>query len=260
MVEARCRGRDDGTKRRCSVDSAAVLKAARQRRTQHAAAAKAGVSTVAGSIAAPSKATEPAVQAWAAKLRSHATCNAEQQAFCSKVAERIVEEVREARGEAAASEPLRWVLHGGPGTEKSHTLKLVRKELFEEVLGWQHGVDFQIVSFQAVAELLDGDTIHHALGFDWGGERTQNWLRMLERAQQTMQWRWLILDEFSMVSAELLAQLELRCRELLRDLSLAKYGQHGTARPFGGLNVILAGDLYQLPPPKGTFMAIFHGI
>jgi hypothetical protein len=62
------------------------------------------------------------------------------------------------------------------------------------------------------------------------------------------------LDEFSMVSAELLAQLELRCRELMRDLSFAKYGNDGRARPFGGLNVILAGDLYQLPPPKGTFL------
>ena len=57
-----------------------------------------------------------------------------------------------------------------------------------------------------------------------------------------------------MVSAELLAQLELRCRELMRDLSFAKYGGDGRARPFGGPNVILAGDLYQLPPPKGTFV------
>ena len=77
-----------------------------------------------------------------------------------------------------------------------------------------------------------------------------------ERNQKisSLQWRWLILDEFSMVSAELLAQLELRCRELLRDLSMAKYDRDGKIRPFGGLNVILAGDLYQLPPPKGTFL------
>ena len=59
----------------------------------------------------------------------------------------------------------------------------------------------------------------------------------------------------NLVSAELLAQLELRCRELMRDLSVAKYsGEQAAARPFGGLNVILAGDLYQLPPPKGTFL------
>ena len=132
---------------------------------------------------------------------------------------------------------------------------MLRKELLEETLGWQHGVQFQIVSFQAVmAELLDGDTIHHALGLDWGGDRTQNALRSVEKAQQTLQWRWLILDEFSMVSAELLAQLELRCRELMRDLSWAKYSSAGQQRPFGGLNVIFAGDLFQLPPPKGTFL------
>ena len=195
------------------------------------------------------------MRSWAASLASHATCNPEQRAFCAKVADRVADELLEARRDEATSEPLRWVLHGGPGTGKSYTLKLLRKELFEGVLGWQHGVDFQIVSFQAVmAELLDGDTIHHALGLDWGGDRTRNCLRTLEKAQETLQWRWLILDEFSMVSAELLAQLELRCRELMRDLSFAKYGNDGRARPFGGLNVILAGDLYQLPPPKGTFL------
>ena len=58
-----------------------------------------------------------------------------------------------------------------------------------------------------------------------------------------------------MVSAELFAQLERRCREIMRDISAAKYGaSDGMVRPFGGLNIILAGDLYQLPPPRGTFV------
>ena len=57
-----------------------------------------------------------------------------------------------------------------------------------------------------------------------------------------------------MVSAELLAQLEHRCREIMRDLSLGKFAADGSVEPFGGLNVILSGDLFQLPPPKGTFL------
>ena len=132
---------------------------------------------------------------------------------------------------------------------------MVRKELFEQRLGWTHGIHFQVVSFQAVmAELLEGDTIHHALGLDWAGERNHNLLRTLQRTRQTLQWRWLILDEFSMVSAELLAQLEHRCRDLVRDLSLAKFATDNSVEPFGGLNVILSRDLFQLPPPKGTFV------
>ena len=68
-------------------------------------------------------------------------CNAEQQAFCRKVAERVLTEMDEDSHQQATqevSEPLRWALHGGPGTGKSYTLNLVRKELFEEILGWQH--------------------------------------------------------------------------------------------------------------------------
>ena len=149
------------------------------------------------------------------------------------------------------------MLHGGPGTGKSYTLNLIRKGLFEETLGWQQGVEYQVVTFQAVmAEALGGDTIHHALGLNWTGGNDGNSLkRLLELSLATLQWRWLILDEFSMVSAELFAQLERRCREIMRDISAAKYGaSDGMVRPFGGLNIILAGDLYQLPPPRGTFV------
>ena len=48
---------------------------------------------------------------------------------------------------------------------KPHVLKIIKQELFEKVLKWELGTEFQVVAFQAVmAGLLDGDTIHHALG------------------------------------------------------------------------------------------------
>ena len=205
--------------------------------------------------------TPETVEAWAAQLPSSA-CNPEQKKFCGKVAERVAAELRaELRSDDAISkddDPLRWVLHGGPGTGKSYTVNLLRHGLFEEVLGWKQGVQYQVVTFQAVmADALEGDTIHHAFGLNWTGNDTNKSLKhLLELSLATLQWRWLIIDEFSMVSAELLAQLERRCREMMRDLSVAKYGYlNGEIRPFGGLNVILAGDLFQLPPPRGTFVA-----
>ena len=78
---------------------------------------------------------------------------------------------------------------------------------------------------------------------------------MAELLAGATRWRWLLVDEISMVSAELLARLELRCRELARDACKEKYGpNNNAARPFGGLNVILAGDMWQLEPPRGTFL------
>ena len=94
-------------------------------------------------------------------------------------------------------------------------------------------------------------------GLNWqglGDERISG-SKLLDLAAKALRWRWLIIDEISMVSAELLARLELRCRELVRDLAQSKYAKdQAYARPFGGLNVILAGDMWQLPPPRGTFL------
>ena len=44
-------------------------------------------------------------------------------------------------------------------------IKVIKEGLFKGVLKWDVGVQFQIVALQAVmADLLGGDTIHHALG------------------------------------------------------------------------------------------------
>ena len=72
-------------------------------------------------------------------------------------------------------EPLRWSMHGGPGTGKTHVITMLKDELFQNVLGWNIGVEFQIVALQVVmADLLHGDTIHHALAIPiFGRTHTQ---------------------------------------------------------------------------------------
>ena len=55
-------------------------------------------------------------------------------------------------------------------------------------------------------------------------------------------WRWLIIDEISMVSAKLLANLDMKLRSTIREKGTAKIDGYGLERPFDGLNVLLVGD------------------
>ena len=68
--------------------------------------------------------------------------------------------------------------------------------------------------------------------------------------------RFIIIDEISMVSAELLAQLDLILRKVVRARSgYRRRCSDGSIRAFGGINVITFGDWWQLRPVRNT--AIF---
>eukprot|EP00959_Pyramimonas_sp_CCMP1952_P195624 4090312-Pyramimonas_sp.AAC.1 len=66
------------------------------------------------------------------------------------------------------------------------------------------------------------------------------------------QWKWLIVDEVSMVSANFLAELDSQLRSCMSAANGAKVDGDGVPWPFGGLNALFCGDLYQLEPPSGT--------
>ena len=206
-------------------------------------------------------ATVAQVQEWLEKLKTRRNekgklvANAEQFAVVNEVACTVMEEIDStATDDAHVGEPLRKLVHGGPGTGKTHVIKLI-KELFEDVLGWQQGVQFQVVAFQAVmAHLIGGDTIHHALGipvFTDGRSSADQVASHMAVAKRMLQCRWLIIDEISMVSSQLLALVDMKLREVVRDLVPAKRDETEVARPCGGLNVLLLGDFWQLPPPSG---------
>lgn len=239
-----------------------MLKTAKANRKAKAPSYEHASETAAGTWQAQAHCVSKEVDEFLVDIRQQHKCNTEQLQFLQTVCERIRAEALtgQDRGGAAETntEPLRWALHGGPGTGKSYVLNLLRQDLFQQRLNWQQGKEFQVVAFQAVnAEPLDGDTIHAALGLAWhGNDSSVDAQRILDLASSAVQWRWLLLDEISMVSAEMLARLEARCRQLVLDLSATKYGKHSDGRiaPFGGLNVVLSGDLWQLPPPRGTFL------
>ena len=113
----------------------------------------------------------------------------------------------------------------------------------------------------AMAELIGGSTVH-----TWGvipanpaaaanktyGGKDVDWDKLFENV---LSMRWNVYDEFSAMAADLFSYLEsgLRekaCKSLMyahRDMRLRK-----KPRPFGGINVILTGDMWQLPPVLAT--------
>ncbi len=149
------------------------------------------------------------------------------------------------RGEVA--EPLRSLTQGIPGAGKSQLLKWIRA-FFEEVLGWQHGIEFVfIASMNTMAALIDGFTIHSFgdILVDTNkrqAKKSKSWAapnlnKMWERIQNL---RWVLMDEGSTASGEILNILESNLRTSTREQNAGvgyKLRSTGEERPFGGLNV-----------------------
>ena len=57
-----------------------------------------------------------------------------------------------------------------------------------------------------------------------------------------------------MVSAKLLADVDVKLRSAVREVGATKLDATGKSEPFGGLNVLICGDLWQLDPPDGGFL------
>lgn len=132
--------------------------------------------------------------------------------------ERAIEAVKEGRS---------VFITGKAGTGKSTLLRHLR--------GLYADRDLAVVAPTGVAALnVDGRTIHDFFGFraeltaDLRAYRSPNRLKTIEM---------LVIDEVSMVKAPLMDQMSLA-------LSRAKKKRS----PFGGIQTILIGDLYQLPP------------
>eukprot|EP00959_Pyramimonas_sp_CCMP1952_P233085 4871051-Pyramimonas_sp.AAC.1 len=66
------------------------------------------------------------------------------------------------------------------------------------------------------------------------------------------QWKWLIVDEVSTVSANFIAELGSHLRSCMSAARDTKVRGDGVPTPFGGVDVLFCGDFSQLEPPSGT--------
>ncbi len=127
-------------------------------------------------------------------------------------------------------------LTGEPGSGKTHTVNAY--------VGWlrERGIEPSITASTGIAAThIGGYTIHSWSGIGIRRDLTSYDLdfiaqnkRIVPRVQNA---RILIIDEVSMLSAQTLGMVDAVCREIRRD-----------QRAFGGLQTILVGDFFQLPP------------
>jgi hypothetical protein len=130
---------------------------------------------------------------------------------------------------------------GSAGTGKSHLLRVILSRLEK---AHPIGSVFATASTGVAAVQIGGTTLHHFAGV--GGTRLDtapvtelaSQLRMHKSKLQSWQRaRVLVIDEISMIDGVMFEKLEQLAREL----------RHNSA-PFGGIQLILCGDFFQLPP------------
>jgi len=127
-------------------------------------------------------------------------------------------------------------LTGEAGSGKTYAL--------HKYINWcrTHNIDVAVTASTGIAAThLEGRTIHSWAGIGIKSHITDQQLDKLEQTQSV--WNRindadvLVIDEVSMLSADVLEVVARVTRHLRR-----------TPAPFGGLQVVLAGDFFQLPP------------
>ena len=195
--------------------------------------------------------TKSMLEEWLASEDVRGGTTREQHQFLELVADAVMLEHRlilPAESKRQRGDPLVWLLHGKPGTGKSHVLSKV-KSLFD-LCGYQQGVQYEFLAFQNTnAAQLGGKTINSACGIN------RQDLTSAEAIKRMATWRWLLVDEVGLVGARLLADMEQRLRAAVPEANEWKCGPDGRVRPFAGINVIFTGDFDQLPPPEGGYLA-----
>ena len=211
------------------------------------------------------KLTPVAVEAWWTKVRGQKELPTEEhEAFLQTVITRCFQEAAEEQsGTATAtetSEPFLGCLLGIPGAGKSTCLRLVR-DFFETCLGWEMGVQFVYLATQnTMAALIGGFTVHSWATIPVNSSDAIEKINSKACAGEVDELfakvqclRWIFVDECSTLSPYLFGILDVYLRRACSSQRYAK--RFRQQRRFGGINIGICGDLWQLPPVKSS--AIF---
>ena len=163
-----------------------------------------------------------------------------------KYAKDIVKSRREGN---TTPEPPYLMVHGGAGAGKSHTINALAE--WVQYTLQTSGDDFNCpyvikTAFTgAAASLIEGMTLHSAFGFDFGNKHYSLSDKIRDARRNILKnLKLIIIDEISMVKADMLYQLDLRMQEIKEKIGV----------PFGGISIFCFGDILQLQPVCGKFI------
>jgi ATP-dependent DNA helicase PIF1 len=129
---------------------------------------------------------------------------------------------------------------GSAGTGKSVLMRSIIKKLRDRYI--KEPDRLAVTASTGLAAVnIDGSTLHSFAGIGLGKEPATELLRKIKRNGKT-RLRWtrtkvLIIDEVSMIDGDLFDKLEQIARSL-----------RGNGSPVGGIQLVVTGDFFQLPP------------
>ena len=131
-------------------------------------------------------------------------------------------------------------LTGQGGVGKTYLIRKITTELKKRKI--KYGVT---ASTGTAARLIRGSTLHSYTGIRKGEGSAEELYRLVQDSKNAMRnWKRtevLVIDEISMISADLLDKLEYIARKVRQSQAV-----------FGGIQVLLSGDFLQLPPVDGN--------
>ena len=142
-------------------------------------------------------------------------------------------------------------LHGGAGTGKSFVIKAIHEGIhraLESQPGNISNINILLAAPTGKAAFnIKGNTIHSAFHIP-ANQSLANYSQLSYDTLNTLRCqynklKWIIFDEISMVSNNMLRYIHLRLQDIKQNNQF-----------FGGVNVVAVGDFYQLKPVKGNFI------
>lgn len=141
------------------------------------------------------------------------------------------------------------MVHGGAGTGKSHVIDAL-SQIMEKIFRKpgddpNHPYVLKTAFTGNAAFIIRGQTLHSSFNFPFSNEILSLSDKLRDQRRKLLQnLRVLIIDEISLVKSDMLYQLQFR---LMKDIFQNNL-------PFGGVSVVVFGDILQIKPPKGSFV------